>query len=68
MTRHPVSTLQPEDLRAGVASAEVVVVNEYEFSLLCNRTGLSADDIRNTVPILIQTRGDKGSFYNRHED
>lgn len=56
-----VSTVPAEDLRLGVKAAEVVIVNEYEFSMLCSRTGLSEDELRNSVPVLITTHGEHGS-------
>jgi adenosine kinase len=56
-----VSTIPPDDLRAGVRAAEVVFVNEYELSMLCKRTGLSEADIQTSVPVLISTLGQLGS-------
>jgi adenosine kinase len=40
--------LSPEDLRAGLLACDLLVVNEYEFGLLREKTALSADDIRSS--------------------
>lgn len=56
-----VSTVPPEDLKQGVKAAEIVIVNEYEFSMLCKRTGLSEDQLKASVPLLITTHGEHGS-------
>ncbi len=59
-----VNNVSGEDLRAGVEAAEVVIVNEYEHSLLCEKAGLSAKNLRAIVPLLITTRGSQGSLYD----
>lgn len=41
--------LPGEDLRTGVVGSALLVVNEYEFGLLQDKTGLSAEEIR-TAP------------------
>jgi adenosine kinase len=56
-----VSTLPAEDLRAGIAAAEIVAVNDYEYGLLCQRTGLSQTELEQTVPLLIVTHSKAGS-------
>ena len=56
-----VSTLPPEDLKLGIKAAEVVIVNEYELSLLCSRTGLTEELLKSEVPLLVCTLGDRGS-------
>ena len=57
-----VSTLPPEDLRVGIEAAEVVIVNEYELSLLCTRTDLTEEAIKEMVPLLVCTLGERGSM------
>jgi adenosine kinase len=51
-----------EELRAFVEQAAYVAVNDYEGSLLCERTGWSAEDIAGRVQALIVTRGAEGSW------
>ena len=60
-----------EELRAFVTRAAWVAVNDYEASLLSERTGWSAEDIATRVKALIVTRGGAGSWIHadgqRHE-
>jgi adenosine kinase len=50
-----------EELTFGVEGAEIVIVNEYEHSALCKKTGLSQADILSKARILIITRGISGA-------
>ncbi len=60
-----------EELRALVGSAAWVAVNDYEGSMLTERTGWSFTDIAARVRALIVTRGAEGSWIfadgKRHE-
>ena len=60
-----------EELRALVGSASWVAVNDYEGSMLTERTGWSFTDIAARVRALIVTRGAEGSWIfaggTRHE-
>ncbi len=51
-----------EELRAFVARASWVAVNDYEASLLAQRTGWSLEQIAAQVRALIVTRGAEGSW------
>ncbi len=51
-----------EELRALVTSASWVAVNDYEGSMLTERTGWSFTDIAARVRALIVTRGGEGSW------
>lgn len=50
-----------EALKAFVEQADYVTVNDYEFELLRERTGWSAQDITDRVDALVVTGGSKGS-------
>jgi len=50
-----------EDLRAFIEQATWVTVNEYEWSLMAERTGWSEADIAGRVAALIVTKGGEGS-------
>ncbi len=50
-----------EALKAFVEQANYVTVNDYEFELLRERTGWSAQDITDRVDALVVTGGSKGS-------
>jgi adenosine kinase len=54
--------LEAEDLVKGIEGAKVLVVNDYEFEMIKNRTGLSENDIRGKVETVIITQGEKGSL------
>jgi adenosine kinase len=51
-----------DDLRAFIKQAAWVAVNEYEWQLVRERTGLSAQEIAAQVRALIVTRGSQGSL------
>ncbi|HQE92197.1 MAG TPA: carbohydrate kinase family protein [Anaerolineae bacterium] len=49
-------------LREGVEGADILIVNDYEYELLKDRTGMGDDDIRAVVTrAVIVTRGEQGS-------
>jgi adenosine kinase len=50
-----------EELRQFIREARYVVVNDYEFQMLKERTGLDGDAIAKQVEALIVTRGAEGS-------
>jgi adenosine kinase len=50
-----------EELRRFIDQASWVVVNDYEWSLLAERTGYTAADVAQRVEALIVTRGAEGS-------
>lgn len=50
------------DLQAGIDTAEIVFVNEYELGVLCDTIGTSPEELRTKVPILITTKGKNGSL------
>jgi adenosine kinase len=50
-----------EDFRAFIEQATYVAVNDYESSVLVERTGWSPEDIAKRVQALIVTRGGEGS-------
>ncbi|MFZ9709369.1 MAG: carbohydrate kinase family protein [Steroidobacteraceae bacterium] len=53
--------LGPQDLRTMIEQASWVAVNDYEASLLVERTGWSFEQIAERVQALIVTRGGEGS-------
>lgn len=54
--------LTREELIAGVTGAEIVIFNEYEYSMLNKKTGLDYNDILNTANLVVVTLGEKGSI------
>lgn len=55
------------DLAAGVAAAEVLIVNDYELSLMCQKLNTSPEEIKKHVPIVITTLGKDGSAIEGRE-
>ncbi|HSX45570.1 MAG TPA: carbohydrate kinase family protein [Candidatus Saccharimonadia bacterium] len=49
------------DLKAGVAAAEILMVNDYEQGLLCRRLNTTPEQIKAQVPIMVTTFGKEGS-------
>lgn len=53
--------LSGEELLQGVRGSRVVVVNDYEFEMLKNKTGCTDAELAASTRTLIVTRGDQGS-------
>jgi len=47
-------------LGEGVTGAYMVIVNDYEFELLRQKTGMSEEDIQQQAQLLVITRGENG--------
>lgn len=56
-----VSSVSPDDIRAGVEAAELIILNDYEMKILHEKTGYSEEDLARKVPVLITTHGRNGS-------
>jgi adenosine kinase len=56
-----VTNLPGKDMAEGVRAAEILILNEYELSVLSEKTNMDPTDIKATVPIVITTYGKKGS-------
>jgi len=53
--------LQGDELVEGAEGARVLIVNEYEFEMIKNKTGLSDDELLALPEVTIITRGEQGS-------
>lgn len=49
------------DLAAGVDTAKILLVNDYELSTLCDKLGTTEAELSTKVPILVTTLGKEGS-------
>jgi adenosine kinase len=56
-----------EELRQCIKEAKYIVLNDYEFQLIKERTGLDGNAIANQVEALIVTRGGEGSVLRTRE-
>ena len=61
--------LNDEQLRRGVEWSQSLFVNEYEFELIQKHAGMTSDQIRDAVEVLVVTLGEKGSVvYSRGKE
>lgn len=56
-----VSNLPGDEMAEGVDAAEILILNDYEMTVLSQKTGKSIEDIKTRVPIVITTLGKDGS-------
>lgn len=57
-----VSNLPGDEMTDGLKAAEILVLNDYELTVLSKKTGMSIADIKKMVPIVVTTLGKKGSI------
>ena len=58
--------LSDDELREGIAGSHVLIVNQYEFEMIRNRTGWHEADILERAETLVVTLGERGSaIYTR---
>jgi len=53
-----------DQLKEAFLGAEILITNDYELEMIMNATGMSKDDILDSVTYLITTLGEKGSVVN----
>jgi adenosine kinase len=58
--------LSRKDLRGGIEGCQALFTNDYEFSMIEEKTGLSMDAIRASMDFLIITRGEDGTDLYTH--
>ncbi len=54
--------LTPAELVQGIEGAKLLIVNDYEFEMIKNQTGLSESEIQAKVETLIVTQGERGAM------
>jgi adenosine kinase len=55
--------LSGDELRFGIKTAEILIVNDYEMGLLVEKTGWSEDKIASLIKICVVTLGEQGSRF-----
>jgi adenosine kinase len=45
----------------GAKGAKALILNDYEFSMFCEKTGKSVDELHEEIEVLVVTLGDQGS-------
>jgi adenosine kinase len=61
-----VARLSGPDLAEGLENAAILIVNDYELSILEKKTGLSAVELQGRVGALVVTHGSEGSTVSGH--
>ena len=56
-----VITVPKKDLIEAINVAELLILNDYEFTMLAERIGKTTDEILKKIPIVVITKGKKGS-------
>ncbi|MFM7318635.1 MAG: carbohydrate kinase family protein [Isosphaeraceae bacterium] len=51
-----------DELNAGFRGARMLTGNDYEFSMMAEKLGISEHDLRHRVPITVMTRGEAGAL------
>jgi len=51
-----------DELNAGFRGARMLTGNDYEFSMMAEKLGISEHDLRRRVPITVMTRGEAGAL------
>jgi adenosine kinase len=59
--------LSAEELVEGTRGAKMLIVNDYEFEMLRNKTGLSEEDVLDLTEVVIITKGKHGSIIKSKE-
>lgn len=56
-----VTNIDGDYLKHGVDAAELLILNEYEFGLLCKKADTTIEDVKAHVPVVVTTYGKLGS-------
>lgn len=56
-----VTNISSEDIKAGLEVAELLIVNDYELSVIARKTKRSPEAIKSQMPVVITTLGSEGS-------
>lgn len=57
-----ISNTPKQDIIDGIGAAELVIVNDYEFMVLCDILQKTAAQAKKLIPTLVITKGSKGSI------
>jgi len=57
-----------DELREGIAGAEILIGNDYEIELISEKAGVTHEELRTMVPVLVTTLGSKGSVVETRRD
>lgn len=60
--------LDKKDLQRAIDTAEILIVNDYEMGLLCQKLEISQEEIIHKLPLCIITLGKEGAFFYQRLD
>jgi adenosine kinase len=61
--------LEGEHILAGLDGASVLIGNDYEFGMMARKTGRTEEELIESAPLTVVTRGEKGStIYSNEPD
>jgi adenosine kinase len=60
--------MEGEQILAGLEGASYLIGNDYEFSMMAQKTGKSEEDLIWSTPLTVVTRGEDGSTIYDNED
>jgi len=63
-----VTRLTGTEMKEGFRGAAILIVNDYEFGILTQKTGLGGDALAESVPTLIITHGPDGSTIHTKDE
>lgn len=58
-----VSNISGEDIKNGIAHTKLLILNDYELSVLQSKTGENLESLRKKIPLIIETLGEHGVRY-----
>jgi adenosine kinase len=56
-----VNNIEAEDIKSALPCTELLILNDYEFGVLCDKSCLTASELFSSVPVVVITKGAKGS-------
>ena len=62
-----VNNIEGGDIREGVTSCQILMINDYEMGVIVEKTGMSLEEIESTVPVVVVTLGSQGSKISGHD-
>jgi adenosine kinase len=56
-----VNNVTGDDLKNGIETAELLIVNAYEYGVLCKKTEMSPEELASKIQLIVVTHGENGS-------
>lgn len=65
--RQQITNVDATDIKKGVEAAELLILDDYEFGIMMEKTGWSQEEIVSKVKVCVITMGAKGSQIFEHD-